>query len=100
MAVKSSYWTFLPSASVSGGFNYTGSGSSNFGGTNVVKTSASVGSSYSIDLGWTLDGRVINAPGESKANLRPPGADRAARCRPRGCPGQYLSCSRQCAHQT
>ena len=70
MAVKSSYWTLLPSASVSGGFNYTGSGSSNFGGTNVVKTSASVGSSYSIDLGWTLDGRVINAPGQSKANLR------------------------------
>ncbi|HRZ09213.1 MAG TPA: TolC family protein [Gemmatimonadales bacterium] len=70
LAVKSSYWTLLPSASVSGGFNYTGSGSSNFGGTNVVKTSASVGSSYSIDLGWTLDGRVLNAPGQSKANLR------------------------------
>jgi outer membrane protein len=70
MAVKSSYATFIPSATVSGGFNYTGSGSSNFGGTNVVKTSASVGSSYSIDLGWTLDGRVLAAPGESKANLR------------------------------
>jgi len=70
MAVKSSYWSFVPSATVSGGFNYTGSGSSNFGGTNVIKTSASIGSSYSLDLGWTLDGRVINAPGQTKANLR------------------------------
>jgi outer membrane protein TolC len=43
-AVKNAYGAFVPSATVSGGFNYTGSGSSNFGGTNVVKTSASVGS--------------------------------------------------------
>ena len=71
MAVKSAYASFVPSASVSGGFNYTGSGSSNFGGTNVVKTSASVGSSYSIDLDWTLDGRVLDARRDSrKANLR------------------------------
>ncbi len=70
MAVKSAYATFVPSASISGGFNYTGSGSSNFGGTNVIKTSSSIGSSYSIDLGWTLDGRVLNAPGQTKANLR------------------------------
>jgi len=70
MAVKSAYATFIPSASVSGGFNYTGSGSSNFGGTNVVKTSASVGSNYSIDLGWTLDGRTIYEPGRAKAGLR------------------------------
>jgi len=70
MAVKSAYATYIPSASVSGGFNYTGSGSSNFGGTNVVKTSASVGSSYSIDLGWTLDGRTLFEPGRAKAGLR------------------------------
>ena len=70
MAVKSAYASFIPSASVSGGFNYTGSGSSNFGGTNVIKTSASVGSNYSIDLDWRLDGRVLMTPGQSKANLR------------------------------
>ena len=70
MAVKSAYASFIPNANVSGGFNYTGSGSSNFGGTNVVKTSASVGSNYSINLDWTLDGRVITAPGQTKANLR------------------------------
>ena len=70
MAVKSAYATFIPSATVSGGFNYTGSGQSNFGGTNVVKTSSSVGSSYSVDLNWTLDGRTLNAPGQAKANLR------------------------------
>ncbi|MEZ4413558.1 MAG: TolC family protein [Gemmatimonadales bacterium] len=70
LAVKSAYASFIPSASVSGGFNYTGSGSSNFGGTNVVKTSASVGSNYSIDLNWTLDGRVLNTPGQTRANLR------------------------------
>jgi len=70
LAVKSAYASFIPSASVSGGFNYTGSGSSNFGGTNVVKTSASVGSNYSIDLSWTLNGQVINQPGLAKSNLR------------------------------
>jgi outer membrane protein len=69
-AVKNAYGTFVPSATVSGGFNYTGSGSSNFGGTNVVKTSASVGSSYSIGLDWALDGRILSAPGEAKANQR------------------------------
>jgi outer membrane protein TolC len=70
MAVKSAYATFLPSATVQGGFNYTGSGQSNFGGTNVVKTSSSVGSSYNVNLSWALDGRVLMAPGQSKANLR------------------------------
>jgi len=69
-AVRSAYASFIPSASVSGGFNYTGSGSSNFGGTNVIKTSASVGSNYSIDLGWTLNGQVINQPGLARSNLR------------------------------
>lgn len=69
-AVKNAYGAFVPSATVSGGFNYTGSGSSNFGGTNVVKTSASVGSSYSIGLDWALDGRILSAPGEAKANQR------------------------------
>jgi outer membrane protein TolC len=53
-----------------GRFNYTGSGSTNFGGANVVKTSASVGSSYSIGLDWALDGRILSAPGEAKANQR------------------------------
>lgn len=70
MAVKSAYATFIPSATVSGGFNYTGSGQSNFGGTNVVKTSSSVGSSYNVNLSWGLDGRVLMAPGQSKANYR------------------------------
>jgi outer membrane protein len=70
MAVKSAVASFIPSASVSGGFNYTGSGSSNFGGTNVIKTSASVGSSYAIDLNWALDSRVLTAPGQTKANHR------------------------------
>lgn len=70
MAVKSAYATFIPSASISGGFNYTGSGSSNFGGTNVIKTSSSIGSSYSIDLGWNLNGRVLYGPAQSRAGLR------------------------------
>jgi outer membrane protein len=70
MAVKSAYATFLPSATVSGGFNYTGSGQSNFGGTNVIKTSSSVGSSYNVNLSWGLDGRTLMAPGQTRANLR------------------------------
>lgn len=70
MAVKSAYASFLPGASVSGGFNYTGSGQSNFGGANVDKTSSSVGSSYNINLSWGLDGRVLMAPGQTRANHR------------------------------
>ncbi len=70
MAVKSAYASFLPGASASLGANYTGSGSSNFGGQNVVKTSASRGSNYSIDLDWGLNGRILATPGQSKANLR------------------------------
>ena len=70
LAVKSSYASFLPGASASAGINYTGSGSSNFGGTNVIKTSPSRGSSYSLDLNWSLNGRILATPGQSRANLR------------------------------
>lgn len=70
LAVKSAYASFLPGASVSAGINYTGSGTSNFGGTNVIKTSASRGSNYSIDLDWALNARVLATPGQSRANLR------------------------------
>lgn len=70
MAVKSAYATYIPSATVSGGFNYTGAGSSNFGGTNVVKTSSSVGSNYSLNLNWGLDGRTLAEPGRAKSQLR------------------------------
>lgn len=70
LAVKSAYASFVPSATVSAGFNYTGSGSSNFGGTNVIKTASSIGSNYSVDLNWLLNGRVLATPGQSRANLR------------------------------
>jgi outer membrane protein len=70
LAVKSAYATFVPGASVSGGFNFTGAGASRFGGSNVIRSSAALGSNYSIDLSWGLDGRILSAPGQSKANRR------------------------------
>jgi outer membrane protein len=70
MAVKSAYASFLPSANANIGINYTGSGSSNFGGQNVVKTSASRGSSYGLGLNWSLDGATLAQPGQTRANQR------------------------------
>jgi len=70
MAVKSAYANYIPGASASVGINYTGSGSSNFGGQNVVKTSPSQGSNYGIDLTWSLNARLLALPGQTRANLR------------------------------
>jgi outer membrane protein len=74
-AVRSAYGAFLPSADVSGAVSYTGEGSSTFGGSNFIQSSPSMGSSYSLGLGWRLSGATIAGPGTEKANQRATEAD-------------------------
>ncbi len=74
-AVRNAYASFLPSADVSGGMSYTGEGSSTFGGSEFVQTSPSLGSNYSLGLGWQLSGATIAGPGTQKANQRATEAD-------------------------
>lgn len=74
-AVRNAYGSFLPSADVSGSLGYTGEGSSTFGGSNFTQTSPSLGSSYSIGLGWQFSGATLAGPGTQRANLRATEAD-------------------------
>ncbi|MGE0352339.1 MAG: TolC family protein [Gemmatimonadales bacterium] len=68
--VRNAYGSFLPTVTVSGGVGYTGSGQSNFGGGFTFQTSPIVSSSYGLDLNWQLNGSVLTAPGQQKANQR------------------------------
>jgi len=66
--VRNAYGALLPTASVSGGLNYVGSGEANFGQGFTRATPATVGSSYNAGLLWQLDGSRILAPKQQKAN--------------------------------
>jgi len=68
LQLRNAYGQLLPSASVSGGLDYSGAGSANFGQGFVRPTSAVVGSSYSAGFSWQIDGGRILAPKEQKAN--------------------------------
>ena len=68
--VRNAYGQLLPSASVSGGMDYTGSGQANFGQGFTRQTSAIIGSSYNAGFSWQLDGSRLLAPKEQKANQR------------------------------
>lgn len=68
--VRNAYGQLLPSASVSGGLDYTGSGQANFGQGFTRQTSTIYGSSYSAGFSWQLDGARLLAPKEQKANQR------------------------------
>ena len=68
--VRNAYGQLLPSASVSGGLDYTGSGQANFGQGFTRQTSTIYGSSYSAGFTWQLDGARLLAPKEQKANQR------------------------------
>ena len=68
--VRNAYGQLLPSASVSGGMDYTGAGQANFGQGFIQQTSAVVGSSWNAGLSWQLDGARLVAPKETKANQR------------------------------
>ena len=74
-AVRNAYGAFLPTADAEAGINYTGEGSSTFGGSNFTQISPSIGSSYNIGLGWQLSGATIAGPGREKANQRATEAD-------------------------
>jgi outer membrane protein len=69
-AVRNAYGSLLPSADVSAGVDYTGSGEANFGQGLTQQTSAQVGSNYNIGLRWQLDGSRILAPAQAKAAQR------------------------------
>jgi outer membrane protein len=69
-AVRSAYASFLPSVTASGDLGYTGSGQSNFGGTNFSQVSPSYNSGYSLGLDWQLNSNVLTGPGLQKANRR------------------------------
>lgn len=68
--VRNAYGSLLPSANVSGGIDYTGSGEANFGQGLTQQTSAQLGSNYNIGLNWQLDGGKILAPAQAKAAQR------------------------------
>lgn len=68
--VRNAYGQLLPSASVSGGMDYTGAGRANFGQGFTQQTSAIVGSNWNAGLSWQLDGARLVAPKETKANQR------------------------------
>jgi hypothetical protein len=74
-AVRNAWGGFLPSASVSSGFGYTGTGESRFGGNLTNATPSILSSSYSLGLQWQLDGQVLSGPGLQKANQRAVEAD-------------------------
>lgn len=69
-AVRNAYGSLLPSASVSGGIDYTGSGEANFGQGLTQQTSAQIGSNYNIGLNWQLDGSKLLAPAQTRAAQR------------------------------
>jgi len=69
-SVRNAYGQLLPSAQVSGGMDYTGSGRANFGQGLTQQTSAVIGSSWNAGLSWQFDGARLVAPKESKANQR------------------------------
>jgi len=69
-AVRNAWGSFLPSASVSSGVGYTGTGSSRFGGNLTNATPSILSSSYTVGLQWQIDGRVISGPGLQRANRR------------------------------
>ncbi len=68
--VRNAYGQLLPSASVSGGMDYTGAGQANFGQGFIQATSAVIGSNWNGGLSWQLDGSRLVAPKQAKADQR------------------------------
>jgi len=61
--------TFLPSFTASGGVGYSGTGSQNFLTQSFVQPSGTIGSSYSLTLGFQLSGQTLSQPGLARAQL-------------------------------
>ena len=61
--------TFLPTLTASGGVGYSGAGSQNFLTSSFVQASGTLGSSYSLSLGWQFSGQTLSQPGLARAQL-------------------------------
>lgn len=61
---------FLPTASASTGFNYSGAGSQQILGTEFRQSSSTLGSNYSIGFAYQLSGQTLNAPAQARARER------------------------------
>ncbi len=67
--VRNAYGSFLPTFNVSSSATYSGAGTQRFATTDFVQPSATIGSSYSVTLNWTLNGNTLLQPGVQKAAL-------------------------------
>ena len=65
----------LPQVTASGSLGYSGTGSQRFLTSNFSQTYATVSSSYSVGLDWTLSGTTLSQPGLRKAELTAADAD-------------------------
>jgi outer membrane protein len=65
----------IPQATLSGSLGYSGTGSQRFLTSNFSQSYATVNSSYSIGLDWTLSGATLSQPGLRKAELTAAYAD-------------------------
>ena len=65
----------IPTATLSGGLSYTGTGSQRFLTANFSQAYSTLSSSYSIGLDWALSGSTLSQPGLAKAQLAAADAD-------------------------
>ena len=65
--VRNAYAAFLPSFTVSSSATYRGAGVQRFLLEEFVQPSATIGSNYSLNLNWQLDGNTLLQPGVQKA---------------------------------
>jgi outer membrane protein len=65
----------LPQVTASGSLGYSGTGSQRFLTSNFSQTYATLSSSYSVGLDWTLSGATLSQPGLRRAELTAADAD-------------------------
>jgi outer membrane protein len=65
----------IPTATLTGGMSYTGTGSQRFLTANFSQNYSTLSSSYSIGLDWELSGSTLSQPGLAKAQLAAADAD-------------------------
>ncbi|MFZ5625569.1 MAG: TolC family protein [Gemmatimonadota bacterium] len=68
--LRTAYGAFVPTLGAGIGAGYTGSGTAQFGGSLTNETPSVYNSSYSFQANWTLNGRVLNGPGQQRASVR------------------------------
>ncbi len=72
--VRNAYASFLPRFDASGSMSYSGAGTRQFGINDFNQPSATIGSSYTLQLNLTLDGNTLMQPGVQRAALDATGA--------------------------